>query len=60
MKCYQNIRRIKEINAFMEHIVELAKSDENIRDQAIELINSYGRRNIDDLRPYYEKLSKMV
>jgi hypothetical protein len=48
----------EELKAFMEHIIKLAKKDNDIRAQAIELINAYGRRNIKNLRPYYDELVK--
>jgi len=46
----------EELEKFLEHVVELAKKDIEIKNEAIELINAYGRRNIKDLRPYYDKL----
>jgi len=46
----------EELKKFLGHVVELAKKDVKIKDEAIKLINAYGRRNIKDLRPYYDEL----
>lgn len=40
----------------MEHVVGLAKDDSEIKTAAIGLINAYGRRNINELRRYYDEL----
>jgi len=46
----------EELKKFLDRVIELAKIDSKIKDEAIELINAYGRRNINDLRRYYDRL----
>lgn len=46
----------KELEEFLGRVIELAKKDGKIKDEAKELINAYGRRNIKDLRRYYDRL----
>lgn len=46
----------EELTKFLDRVIELAKKDSKIKDEAIELINAYGRRNIKDLRCYYDRL----
>jgi hypothetical protein len=46
----------EELQKFLDHIIELAKKDNEIKDEAITLINAYGRRNIKDLKHYYDSL----
>lgn len=51
-----------DLEKFLEHIIGLSNDTTNImeiREEAIRLINAYGRRQIDELRPYYDKLSKI-
>ncbi len=51
----------KNVENFLNHIVGLSNGTKDImeiRKEAIELVNAYGRRQIDELRPYYDKLSK--
>ncbi len=50
----------KNLEDFLDHTVGLSNDTKDIieiRKEAIELVNAYGRRQIDDLRPYYDKLS---
>jgi len=44
----------KELKAFLEHVIGL--EDVEIRNEAKELVNAYGRRGIDNLKLYYDKL----
>jgi len=46
----------EELKKFLDRVIELAKIDSKIKDEAIELINAYGRRNINYLRRYYDRL----
>jgi hypothetical protein len=46
----------EELKKFLDHVIELAKKNIEIKNEVIELINAYGRRNINDLRPYYDAL----
>ncbi len=46
----------EDLKKFLDRVIELAKKDSKIKDEAIELINAYGRRNIKDLRRYYDRL----
>lgn len=52
----------EDLKTFLNNIVDLSDKHKNImeiRKEAIELVNAYGRRQIDELRPYYYKLSKI-
>ena len=46
----------KELKAFLEHVVELDVNAIDIRNEAKELVNAYGRRGIDNLKSYYDRL----
>jgi len=49
------------LEEFLKHIVDLTDDYANIkaiREEAIKLVNAYGRRQIDDLKPYYDLLVK--
>ena len=47
----------EKLKAFLEHVVGLGDDTTGIRDEAKKLINAYGRRGIDALKPYYDRLS---
>lgn len=51
----------EDLKTFLGHIVDLNKDTKDIteiRKEAIELVDAYGRRQIDGLRPYYDKLKR--
>jgi len=45
-----------ELGEFLKHVVELARSDKNIKNEAIKLIIAYFRRNVKEFKPYYDML----
>ena len=47
----------KKLKAFLEHVVGLGDETTGIRDEAKKLVNAYGRRGIDNLKSYYDRLS---
>jgi hypothetical protein len=50
-----------DLKKFLDHILSLSSDSINIieiRKEAKELVNAYGRRQVGELRPYYEEFSK--
>ena len=51
----------EDLKSFLSHIVDLSSDATDIIEihkEAKELVNAYGRRQIDELRQYYEEFSK--
>ena len=51
-----------DLDSFLDHVVSLSGDTDGIieiHNEAIELINAYGRRQIDDLKPYYDKFKNV-
>jgi len=53
----------EDLENFLKHITDLKEDTKNIkkiRREAIDLINAYGRRQVYELKPYYEQISKTL
>ena len=46
----------EDLRKFLGRVVKLGQKEIEIKNEAIALLNAYGRRNIKDLRLYYDRL----